>query len=381
MVEACNGDGRFVYKTHLTGGPDESGDYNMLRHSGAIYALGMCQARWPDEATADAMARASQYLMDSSVGPVPGETGLLAVWTRPEIVGEGASHRAKLGGAGLGLVALVSSGWAQDATQVLTLRQLALFLLFMQEEDGGFVSRFDFEEGQDDSFTSLYYPGEAALGLMMLYEIDPQPEWLQGAADAMAFLARTRQGRTDAPPDHWALIATGRLLPHLEKCPRPVSRELLLSHAAQVCQSMLDEYNRNQFETPRAGCFTNDGRTTPTATRIEGLLAALTYLPADQAALKARIRKTSGEAVAFLLSSQVTGGLYEGAIPRAIGPLGSDHPASGRAFNRRAGEVRIDYVQHALSAMVQYRDLLAEGAQAQPGGARQLNWISSRRRR
>ena len=59
-------------------------------------------------------------------------------------------------------------------TPVEFLRRLGNFLLFMQNKDGGFYSKFIPEKGgRDDSWTSLYYPGEAALGLIMLSEKDP----------------------------------------------------------------------------------------------------------------------------------------------------------------------------------------------------------------
>ena len=100
------------------------------------------------------------------------------------------------------------------------------------------------------------------------------------------------------------------------------------------------------------GAFTEDGRTTPAATRLEGLLAALTFLPPDDA-LGLRIESAVHRGIAFLLRAQVKRGEFAGAIPRAIDQLPSTDPSAVK-FNRRASEVRIDYVQHALSAMTQY---------------------------
>lgn len=57
----------------------------------------------------------------------------------------------------------------------------------------------------------------------------------------------------------------------------------------------------------------------------------------------------------FLLIAQLTEGRYAGGIPRAVGRFGND-----RKFNRRHREIRIDYVQHALSAMIQYAQLDAD---------------------
>jgi hypothetical protein len=40
----------------------------------------------------------------------------------------------------------------------------------------------------------LYYPGEAALGLISLYDLNHACEWLIAAGKALSFLARTRAG-------------------------------------------------------------------------------------------------------------------------------------------------------------------------------------------
>ncbi len=92
----------------------------------------------------------------------------------------------------------------------------------MQKNDGSFYSKYIPEKGgRDDSWTSLYYPGEAALGLLMLYEKDPSPEWLQGAADAMSYLSRIRYNKIIVEADHWALIATAKLLKQYDHSRQP----------------------------------------------------------------------------------------------------------------------------------------------------------------
>jgi len=57
------------------------------------------------------------------------------------------------------------------------------------------------------------------------------------------------------------------------------------------------------------------------------------------------------------LRSQIQGGKWAGAVPRvssAENEFGQGRDAEG---GRRAREVRIDYVQHALCAMMQCREL------------------------
>ncbi len=63
--------------------------------------------------------------------------------------------------------------------------------------------------------------------------------------------------------------------------------------------------------------------------------------------------------MSFLLRAQISEGEFAGAIPRAIGKIGRNISYADE-FNRRVTEVRIDYVQHALSAMIQYLLLMDE---------------------
>jgi len=178
----------------------------------------------------------------------------------------------------------------------------------------------------------------------------------ESAARALAYLARSRENETDVPADHWALLATARLLALEQSDGLPVSRELLINHAVQICDTML----RNQIDYPWSsrynGGFSADGRTTPTATRLEGLQAALTFLPPDHAT-RERIEAAVPRGISFLLRTQVNEGEFIGAFPRAIGKIDAFiHNTDG--FNRRVTEVRIDYVQHALSALIQYLALV-----------------------
>ena len=68
------------------------------------------------------------------------------------------------------------------------------------------------------------------------------------------------------------------------------------------------------------------------------------------------MRASIDAGVQFLLNAQLRDGPYAGAVPRAIQRLPSE-PATSK-FNRRATEVRIDYVQHAMSAWMGYLDLV-----------------------
>jgi len=274
-------------------------------------------------------------------------------------------REAKLGGTGLGLVALTGVERVRpQSTPREDLRALGRFLLFMQKPDGSFHSKYlAGEAGRDDRWTSLYYPGEAALGLVSLYELDGAAEWLRGAEDALAHLARSRRGQAGVPADHWALLATARLLELRGHDGHRLPGSEMVEHAAQICRSVLAEHAARPGAGRGSGALTGDGRTCPTATRVEGLLAALTFLPAEHADLRRRIETAVQEAVEFLLRAQIVSGEHAGGMP--------EHVIMGRGGRRPAPlwgpdppVVRIDDVQHALSAMLQYVD--AAGATRVP---------------
>jgi hypothetical protein len=345
LIRAIEPDGRFVYRRDAVSGQIDRRRYNLLRHAGTLYALVDHYSEFPpgDKQRA-ALARAAGFLRDCCIAPVAGEPELLALWSWPELTGDTRPLRAKLGGAGLALLALARlEALLPDATPPATLRGLGEFIRFMQRPDGGFHSLYIPERGgRQDDWISLYYPGEAALGLLALYRMDDDPRWRSAALDALRYLARERAGRERVPADHWALLATAELLrPDARPLPE-ADREWLIGHAMQIVDGILAEQQLDLVAPAVRGGFGPDGRTTPTATRLEGLLAALEFLPDD--AYRGRLRQAVRAGIGLLLAAQLTEGEFAGALPRG---------GSGR----RAGELRIDYTQHALSALLVYRRL------------------------
>jgi hypothetical protein len=354
----CTSDGKFVYRINTNPETRLKPRYNFLRHAGTIYAMASYLQTYPQLSTQDALVRATAYLKAAAIVPLPQRKDLLAVWSPPEITGSQKPLQAKLGGTGLGLVALLSAEKIIPGTTPIDfLRRMGDFLLYMQKPDGSFYSKYIPERGgKDDSWVSLYYPGEAALGLVMLYEMDPTLKWLQAAADSIAYLARKRANQTRVEADHWALLATARLLPLYPQLERPpVSKQTVIAHAQKICERILQAAIYASEDGLDFGGFTHDGRTTPTAVRLEGLLAALDFLPDEHTHLRERIIPAVKDGLMFLLRTQWRSGPYAGGIPRAARKLPARHPNFTSSFNRRVTEVRIDYVQHALSAMLQYR--------------------------
>ena len=358
LVRMSRGTGTFVYQAHSDPEVAYEPEYNLLRHAGTMYALAGVAAVVDVDGARVALQRAQHFLTRACITPLPGEYDLLAVWSYPDITQSGRFAVAKLGGTGLGLVALTSveRAWPGSVPRPY-MTGLARFLDFMQKDNGGFFSMYLPQRGgRWDEWESLYYPGEACLGLVQLYELDNDPRWLETAAAGIAYLVRKRQDQQQVPPDHWALLATARLLPHYEKSGQPVPERAVIRHARQICTSMLARQKPHDPDDVLHGCFTSDGRTCPTATDLEGLLAALTFLPAEATALRTELAGAVVRGIAFLNRSQIRAGRLRGGVPRRVREFRDDvEDARERTL---PGTVRIDYVQHAASAMLAYGELL-----------------------
>ena len=387
LCQHIDEEGRFDYLVSIgdTGGVSTRSstgpEYNMLRHAGAIYALA-CYAqrtdrRMPSEiadadrpelpqrepdASANLVARplpeaplraAGEFLL-RQIGSVPQQPeDLLAVWSRPAITGSRSPAKAKLGGAGLALVALtrLQQLGLIDVHQE-TFAGLARFVLFLQRPDGSFFPAYRPDLGRpEDDWSSLYYPGEAALGLLMLHERQPDERWVASAVRALTRLARSRSGLDEAevPADHWALLATQQLLSQPAISLAADDRELLLEHARQICRSILKSQRLDSSDLQ--GAFDEEGRTAPVATRLEGLLSALAFLPPQDRGLRTDIDQACHHGIRFLLRAQITQGPNRGGIRGAVP---TSRVWKAQPTSAVAQTIRIDYVQHALSALMQY---------------------------
>jgi len=350
LERACDSTGRFAYLvTPETGQLSES--YNIIRHAGAIYSLEMANRRHSYPGTQETIMRAGGYLWNSYVGP-DANSDLLAVWSQPKP----ANSEAELGAAGLGLVAFAGIEHLRpNSISPHDLRTLGRFIVLMQKADGSFFPKYSVDRGPVNEGYSLYYPGEATLGLIALYELDHSPEWLAAAGKALAFLARNdRVGKV--APDHWDVIATAEFLRHYDQSSCPATRKELIEHAERICESFLSEQITSGPDAALVGGFDPGGRTTPAATRLEALLAALQFLPPEANALRGRIEIAVKRGVTFLLKAQITSGPYAGGMPAtAIKPKSVVFRS-----DPKSSEIRIDYVQHALCAWLRYESMFGK---------------------
>ncbi len=346
--------GKFVYNNYLNDNHRNKDSYNELRHSGTVYSLWLSYNFNKDPETLKTIKKASSYLQGCCIASVPRQQDMLAVWSDPYTLSSPYFRQAKLGGAGLALVALSGlKSIDSDSVDIETLRKLAKFIQFMLKEDGNYYSKYNFlKGGRLDDWTSLYYPGEAALGLAMLYEVDPDPKWINTSVKILNYLAESRKGKSKVPDDHWALLATNKIFKLSEKNKFDFPKQLFIDHALQICENIIRSKSKLNKKT---GVYQikdiKSDRIAPISTTLEGLLAAYEILPDENQALKVKIMQYAEQGTKFLLRSQIISGEFKGGFPGRVSYLSSQ---KNYKINH---DIRIDYVQHAISAMIQYYNL------------------------
>ena len=331
-------DGSFVYTLDPWLQRRSHNAYNIVRHSGTTAALFEVYAATSDQRFLEAARRGIEFQ---------------ARWYRP---GQQPSltyvldkdGKGKLGALGLALLALTRKLDADprdhDREHALA---LARQIVAMQHPDGSFESYLPIKGTEPRGSVSLYYPGEAMLGLARLARLglDDNGTYRVTAHRGADFLIESRRGKDRLPPDAWLMQALDVLY---DDDPRPAYVE----HALAIGRSMLaDQYGDGAPPAYVGGFGPEPIRSTRTTARVEGLVSAY------RLALKAGDDRAPGLLSAMLrtaphlLQLQYTpDNSYFLAQPeRALGGMRGGHDDA---------EVRIDYVQHHISAMLGLASLL-----------------------
>ncbi len=354
LARATLPNGEFIYLANPDPRYKSPVEYHVVRHAAVLYLFSNYLQHYDDPAVLEAWKRASAFLNKCCVAPPPGRNDQLAVWSLPQLHKAEIPVEADIGATGLALVGLAGlEARAPGSVDMQGLRAFGRFLLSMQGKDGRFFAKFTPEKGgaRHVEYT-LYYPGEAVLGLLALYRIDPSPKWLHGAVKAMVWLFENQSlENTKRRGDHWTLLATAELQAVTGGRGLPFEPAYLHKQIARISKELLANLS-TQKDPMLIGAVYDKGYTTPTATRLEGLLATVDLLPTGYSELRKQILEFARDGIGFLMRTQIRSGPFTGGIPYAIS--GQDR---SNAPNRRDSEVRIDYVQHAIGAMLAWRRL------------------------
>ena len=338
-------DGVYNYRYFPSSNRNGSG-YNLLRHCGTTYALTEVYEITRDPKLLQQIEYAHGWLFRQLVNPPAGDSK--ADWRAPK---EPGAPEIKLGGAGLALLMLAKHAMVTgDMKNMEIMRSIARFIVAMQDEKGDFKHKYFLEPGKDDKAFSLFYPGEAMFGLMMLYQLDPDKRWLDAAQKGSLFIAKVRDvNKTvdNQDHDHWLCYAVNELY-------RYSPNAEIKAHAYKVGHAIAAKQNINGPSIDYIGGWFSAPGSSASATRAEGM-GALARL--------ARYAKNDDEAQLFSDCVVRAAGFLIRAQFNPINAMFALEPqrALGGFWDTPKNyEIEIDYVQHSMSALMAALYLLAQ---------------------
>jgi hypothetical protein len=347
-------DGSFYYEYFPADDTYDEEEYNEVRHAGTTYSIFQVYGATGGDEILDAAEAAIGYIEDNSVDLADGK-------------GFAYDGDVKLGGQALAIVALLERRRVtEDDSYDQLIEELSAFLLAMETDDPGHYYDFYFTiTGSFSLGDSRFYPGEALLALTRLaYHFPDEEEYLDAAIRAADYLVYRRDGdlttATQVPEeDHWLAIALAELY-RLE--PNEDYARLSYLHAESMVNDQITEEDGVVPLIGASGSPDSPRSFTSIATKGEALAAvwALAEFKDDDDVAEI-LAEASWRNAQFRMRVQYTEeNTLEFPNPEgAIGAWGAD-PADE--------SVRIDYVQHNITALIWVYHMTEEGDLPFPDG-------------
>lgn len=339
-------DGRFQYRKHIDSEIKIENDlYNSLRHAGVLYSMYMYERYGLVDKYKDARIKASKYFIERYVKKL-GKDGRYMVVSLPEEE-QIKFPIAKSGASGVALCAL-SNLYKDGEIDLKILQGLGDFILSMQGENGNIYAYYDIEKRRiNKEAEAVFYPGEAAAGLMYLYEVDPQPKWLEAAKITVLYLAKIGKKMDFAIPfDNWSVLAIEKMFKN--NLVTDEEKNILKSYAEQMAIPTLSDQITNRNNS-YYGAFKDNVRPCSLGAIMEGL--ASIYFCIDNKNLKKVIFKSLSIGNMFLSKVQVKTGEQAGGLPNSANWV-------KQGVTPNASIIRIDNVQHVATGWLKFQNIL-----------------------
>jgi hypothetical protein len=329
ILRAQQADGSFLYYYDPIKDSAVKARYNVIRHAGAAYALFQLYETTRDPRYLDAARKAMAFLR-TRYRPLAGKNAIYVL---------DFDNKAKLGANGLTLVAMARQLELDPGSASLDeARQLASMIILLQRTDGAFQS-YHLDGGELAGDTSLYYPGEAILGLVSLYRITNDKRLLEAARAGADYLVASQDKLSELPPDAWLMEA-------LEVLNEIGHNQGYINHAIAIGETMITElYTESDPPGYAGGVRPGIPRSTPTASRAEGLLAAYRMAFGAKDPRAADLGKALQASARFQLQQQ-----FPSASEANF--LNPQRAAGGFRESLNDPRIRIDFVQHNVSSLL-----------------------------
>jgi len=330
LVRMQKPNGSFHYYYNAAEDQFETRTYNIVRHAGTALSLFDLYG-----ATRDVRYRESARLAVKFL-----KTRFHRGRSRNSVYVLDYDGKAKLGANGLALVALAKQiELDPKRADRQSAARLANLILAMQREDGSFDTRYRLRPGDPEGIESLYYPGEAILGLVRLFKSNGDNRLLDSARRGADFLIESQRMMDVLPPDAWLMQA-------LEALYNVGHEGRYAAHTIALAEAMIaEQYTNNDPPGYSGGFGPGPPRSTPAAARAEGLVSAYRIARSTGDARASKIAAALKACASFQLAQQFT--------VRNSASLPNPRRAAGGFFEGPASmRIRIDFVQHNISSLL-----------------------------
>ena len=288
---------------------------------------------------------ASKYLIKDYIKKF--EKRKFAVVSRSNEDGDG-SRLARVGASGMALVTLSDLCGKEISLDKLT--KIADFIISMQLPGGWFNSVYDLNsKSVVQNMEEMNYQGQAALGLLTLYEKYPHPKYIKAARKALLCLAYSMKEKQEVPYDYWAMIASEKLFHHTKGRLTPDEIELLQNYLIRMAREVVDNQIKDS-DNPLCGGLRYDTRPAVIAPMVEGLISVLNCIEIENVDARMPIMRAIYLGTNFLRHQQMQTGRMKGGLPYA-----SDWRQTGVPDD--ASMIKTEAVCHAFNVWVKFQAL------------------------
>jgi len=320
--------------------------YNIVRHAGSVWGLFTAYKATGDVALLEAGRRALDYLGKSIMIAKEDKTVAYLDYKGRSLLGTNALAAMSLAEIPQ---ELLDDEWKKKR------EMLGNGLIAFQVEDGRFYTSWDqVLKKKMPKEQARYFPGEAFLAFMKLYDVDPQQKWLNAAKKCAKWQMDEYDKRPSQQPDAWVVQALSKLyrVEKDERIPDVVFRMVQWHFRHQWGMEEKMKGRKLPFADYYGGADNSTPpRSTPTSARNEANVEAWHLA-----------RFIGNEEMEAKLAKSVMAALWHNIVDQVYPETGywarrPDHALGGIRGALISGDVRIDYNQHYLSAAINALDL------------------------